>query len=76
MTELLESHRIHTCLIPPNTTNHLPSMDILVNEPAKSFLKIQFEMWYSHQVTQQLVGQDIKTLAEALIDLSMGMMKE
>ena len=46
MTELLESHRIHTCLIPPNTINRLQPMDISVNKPAKSFLKKQFEMWY------------------------------
>ena len=50
MTELLESHRIHTYLIPPNTTNRLQLMDISLNKPAKSFLKKQFEMWYSHQV--------------------------
>ena len=76
MTELLESHRVHTCLTPPNIIDRLQPMDISVNKPAKSFLKKQFEMWYSHQVTQQLEGQDIETVAVAPIDLSMGMMKE
>ena len=53
-------------------------MDISVNKHAKSFLKKQFEMWCSHQlqVTQQLEGQDIETVALAPINLSMGMMKE
>ena len=63
MMELIEWHRIHTCLIPANVTDRLQPMDILVNKPAKSFLKKQFEMWYSDQVTQQLEGQDIDTFA-------------
>jgi len=46
LTELLESHRIHTCLIPPSTIDRLQPMDISVNKPAKNFLKKQFEMWY------------------------------
>ena len=76
ITELLERHRIHTCLIPANATDRLQSMDISVNKPAKSFLKKKFEMWYSDQVTQQLEGQDMDTVAVEPIDLSMGMMKE
>ena len=76
MTELLERHRIHTCLIPANATDCLQPKDISVNKPAKSFLKKKFEMWYSDQVTQQLEGQDIDTVAVEPIDLSMGMMKE
>ena len=47
-----------------------------MNKPAKSFLEKQFEMWYSDQVTQQLKGQDIETVAVEPGDLSMGMMKE
>ena len=76
MTELLERHRIHTCLIPANATDRLKPMDISVNKPAKSFLKKQFEMWYSDQVTQQMEGQDIETVAVEPVDLSMGTMKE
>ena len=44
MTELLERHRIHTCLILANATDRLQPMDISVNKPAKSFLKKKFEM--------------------------------
>ena len=76
MIELLERHRIHTCLIPANATDRLQPMDISVNKPAKSFLKKQFEMWYSDQVTQQMEGQDIETVAVEPVDLSMGTMKE
>ena len=68
MTELLERHRIHTCVIPANATDHLQPMDISVNKPAKSFLKKQFEMWYSDLITQQLEGQDIETVAVEPID--------
>ena len=46
MTELLERHRIHTCLILANATNRLQPIDISVNKPAKSFLK-KFKMWYA-----------------------------
>ena len=76
MTELLERHRIHTCLISANATDRLQPMDILVNKLAKSFLKKKFEMWYSDQVTQQLEGLDMDTVAVEPIDLSMGMVKE
>ena len=44
MTELLERHRIHTCLSPANATDRLQPMDISVNKPAKSFLKKKFKM--------------------------------
>ena len=47
MTELLERHTIHTCPIPANATDRLQPTDILVNKPAKIFLKKQFKMWYS-----------------------------
>ena len=67
MMELLERHRIHTCLIPANATNRLQPMEVL---------KKQFKMWYSDQVTQQLEGQDIDAFAVEPIDLSMGMVKE
>ena len=33
-------------------------------------------MWYSDQVTQQLEGQDMDTVAVEPVDLSMGMVKE
>ena len=70
MTELLERHRIHTCLIPANATDRLQPMDISVYKPAKSFLKKKFKMWYLDQITQQLEGQDIDTVVEESIDLS------
>ena len=39
VAELLESNNIHVCLLPPNTTDQLQSMDLSVNKPAKDFLK-------------------------------------
>ena len=59
---LLESHNIHVCLLPPNTTDRLQPMDISVNKPAKDFLKRQFDQWYSEQVVAQLEGEDTSDL--------------
>ena len=34
-------------------------MVILVNKPAKTFLKSKFQLWYSEQVAAQLEGLDV-----------------
>ena len=47
MTELMEGNNIHTCLMPPNSTDRLQPMDVAVNKPAKAFLKQKFQMWYA-----------------------------
>ena len=57
-TDLLESHNIHVCLLPPNTTDRLQPMDISVNKPAKDYLKQQFDHWYSEQVFAQLQEEE------------------
>ena len=76
---LLDSHNIHVCWLPPNTTDHLQPMDISVNKPAKDHLRRQFNQCYSDQVLAQLEGEDVADL-EALelrsIDLGMPAMKE
>ena len=54
-------------------------MDLIVNKPAKEYLKRQFEEWYAEEVTKQLQGKDFGELEEAEllpIDLSMPVMKE
>ena len=53
MTELLESQNIHTCLLPPNTTDLLQPLDLSVNKAVKDFLRQCFEEWYSKEVTKQ-----------------------
>ena len=52
MNELLEQHNIHSCLLPPNTTDRLQPMDLSVNKPAKAFLRSEFQKWYSDQIMQ------------------------
>ena len=54
MNELLEQHNIHSCLLPPNTTDCLQPMDLFVNKPVKAFLQGEFQKWYSDQIMQQL----------------------
>ena len=54
MVELMESHNIYTCLLPPNTTDRLQPMDVAVNKPAKAFLKQKFQTWYAEQISAQL----------------------
>ena len=43
VNSLLESHDIHVCLLPPNTTDVLQPMDISVNKAAKDVIKREFE---------------------------------
>ena len=50
ISNLLDKHHLHVCLLPANTTDLLQPMDISVNKPAKSFLKEQFSIWYSEQL--------------------------
>ena len=57
INDLLEANNIHVCLLPPNTTDTLQTMDISVNKPAKNYLKRRFEQWYSDEVMKQLTGE-------------------
>lgn len=59
---LLESYNIHTCLLPPNTTDRLQPLDISVNKPFKDYLRRKFNEWYSDQVMQQLRGKSDKVM--------------
>ena len=77
--ELLDSHNIHTCVLPPNTTDRLQPLDIAVNKPAKDFLRRRFDEWYAQQVMLQLEGksdEEIEVFNLHPIDLSMARMKE
>ena len=79
MTDLLSLYNIHTCLLPPNTTDRLQPLDVSVNKPAKQFLRQKFDEWYSQQVINQLNGksdEEIEDFELPPIDLSMARMKE
>ena len=79
VTALLERHNIHTCLLPPNTTDIMQPMDISVNKSAKAFLKNKFEAWYASEVMKQFNGKEVQDLEEIdfqPIDMSMQVMKE
>ena len=78
VTNLLEDHNIHICLLPANTTDLLQPMDISVNKPAKDFLKRQFNQWYTDQVMKQLEGRGNSLEAAEIQPIEMGkpLMKE
>ena len=77
MSNLLEAHNIHVCLIPANTTDLLQPMDVPVNKPAKDFMKRRFEQWYSSELTKQLWGVDnIASVDLEPIDFCMVSVKE
>lgn len=79
INKLLESQHIHTCLLPPNTTDCLQPLDIAVNKPAKEFLWQKFDEWYTKQIIQQLTGrseEEIEAFELEPINLSMVRMKE
>ena len=72
---VLELHDIHTCLLPPNTTDVLQPMDISVNKPAKDFLRIKFQQWYSAQIVEQLEERGDDAVIEP-ISLAHSILKE
>ena len=76
LTNLLEENNIHSCLLPPNTTDHLQPMYASVNKPAKDMLKRQFEDWYPGEITKQLEGNDIGSVDLQPISLGLTVIKE
>ena len=76
VNDLLEKNDIHVCLLPPNTTDCLQPMDLSVNEPAKDFLRQQFQEWYANQVLQQLHGRDVDSIELQPINLGLPLLKE
>ena len=78
VTNVLEDHNIHICLLPANTMDLLQPMDISVNKPAKDFIKRQFNQWYTDQVMKQLGQRDDDLEAAEIQPVEMGLplMKE
>ena len=55
--EVAKLCRVINCALiiaPHNLTNKSQSLDIPVNNPAKSFIKDKYNMWYTEQVAKQL----------------------
>ena len=78
VNDLLEENHLHVCVLPPNTTDLLQPMDILINKPVKSFLKDQFSQWYAEQLLQQCKDQSNIPLSDISlepIDMSMAVIK-
>ena len=52
MTDLLEKHRIYSCLLPPNTTDRPQPMDISVNKPVKAFRSFKMVLCSSYSAAR------------------------
>ena len=77
VTDLLEANNIHTCLLPPNTTDKLQPMDLSVNKPAKDFLKRKFEDWYAQKQMEQMSDEtDILLTDLQPVNLGLPVLKE
>ena len=74
MTDLLEKHNIQAVLVPACCTDRLQPLDISVNKAAKSFLRSEFQQWYSNEITQQLNSMTCEDEIEP-VDLSSAKMK-
>jgi hypothetical protein len=75
VNELLEDNDIHTCHLPPNTTDQLQPMDLSVNKPFKNFIKNKFAEWYSEEVWKQL-DDETDDEFEISVNLSLANLKE
>ena len=53
VTECLEKYNIHSVLVPASCTDRLQPLDISVNKAAKTFLRSEFQSWYSHEENHQ-----------------------
>lgn len=78
VTACLEENNIHTCLLPPNTTDELQPMDLSVNKSAKDFLKDKFQEWYAEQIMEQLGEEldDIESVELQPVPLPISVIKE
>ncbi len=74
--QILEKNNIHSCLLPPNTTDRLQPMDISVNKSVKVFMRNKFDKWYADQIGQQLAGKDMSSVTLDPVDLSMPCLRE
>ena len=70
---MLEAKHVHITIVPANCTDRLQPLYVGVNKSAKSFLRRQFQDWYSEQICQQL--QRGKENAVQPVDLRLSIAK-
>ena len=51
---LLQQNIIIAVQIPPNCTDRLQPMDVLINKPMKEGMRTRFQTWYASEVQKQL----------------------
>ena len=75
VVQLLEEHNIQSVLVPASCTDRLQPLDISVNKSAKSFLKSEFQKWYSEEIAHQLSNSDGDIDSLDPVDLTTARMK-
>ena len=68
---LLDDHNILVVKVPPNCTDHLQPMDLIINKSVKDYLQDTFQKWYSSEV-EKSYHQDKSATP---VDLRMSIMK-
>ena len=73
--QLLEDYNIQSVIVPASCTDRLQPMDISVNKSAKSFLKSEFQRWYSEEIAKELSKSDGDVNKIDPVDLTTAKMK-
>ena len=75
VVQKLEEYNIQSVIVPASCTDRLQPLDISLNKSAKSFLKSEFQNWYSEEISRQLSnsGGDIDNIDP--VDLTTARMK-
>ena len=69
---LLQNKIVYIC-VSSNLTHKFQPLDVNVNVVAKSFLKSQFQTWYSDKITKQM--NERKEVYEVDVDTRLSRMK-
>ena len=58
ITQILEDNNIQSVLVPAGCTDRLQPLDVSVNKSVKSFMRAEFQRWYSNEITTQLSTEE------------------
>ena len=73
MESLLLENNIISVLVFNNCTDVLQPLDLSVNKPLNDHLRSKFQLWYSEQVSKQMI--DEKQPEDIEVDMKLSVMK-